>query len=209
MGIGPIVDVAAFTISGDGEVAISPSGTAAVYGSYGRLCAWDLETGAARNEEIDDLDVVVVSIDVHGRLAVIGSRFGRLRVWDMKEGKTVGILEGHTGDILDVVNTPDGKSVITAARDDTIRIWDLRSGKQRGVLPGRGALADAVAIAPSGAYAYAIYGDTVVASSIASGERIGSLSLDHQISAVAVTPDGTRIALGDQSGRVHFAQVEL
>jgi WD40 repeat protein len=118
------------------------------------------------------------------------------------------MLEGHSGDVLDIVSSPDGRSVITAARDDTIRVWDLDSGRERAVLSGRGENVDTVAIAPNGAYAYAIYGDTIVGFSIAQRSGIGSVSLDHQISALAVTPDGERLVLGAQSGHVHFLRVE-
>ena len=208
MGVGPVVDMANFPITSDAQVAIAPAGTSVVYGSYSRLCCWDVETGATRCEDVEDFDVVAISIDARSRLAVLGSRFGRLRVWDMLEGKTVGILEGHAAEILDVVIPPNGESVVTAARDDTIRVWDLRTGKERGLLSGRAGSADAIAIAPNGAYAYAIYGDTIMGFGIARGVRIGSLSLDHQISALAVTPNGEQAAVGDQSGRVHFLRIE-
>jgi hypothetical protein len=64
-----------------------------------------------------------------------------------------------------------------------------------------------VAVAPDGEFAFSVYGDTLIATRIADFARLGSISLDHQITALAVTPDGRRLALGDESGRVHFLRL--
>jgi WD40 repeat protein len=136
------------------------------------------------------------------------SRGRPIRAWDVKEGKTVGILSGHEGAILDIVLSPDGRTALTASSDGTIRGWDLDSGRLRIVHPGRPGKVDAVAIAPGGEIAYSIHGDTVVARRLNPYAQLGSLSLDHQITALAVVPDGRRLALGDESGQVHFLRFE-
>jgi hypothetical protein len=53
-----------------------------------------------------------------------------------------------------------------------------------------------------------VYGDTVVAAHVQRGAVLGSLSVDHQITAMAVVPDGRHLALGDESGRVHLMRLE-
>ena len=67
---------------------------------------------------------------------------------------------------------------------------------------------DGVAISPSGEIAYAVLGDTVSATVVASGRDLGSVSLDHNIVSIAVAGDSRMLALGDESGRVHFVRLE-
>jgi hypothetical protein len=45
---------------------------------------------------------------------------------DIEEVKT---LEGHTGGILSVTFSPDGKYIVSGSLDETIKIWDVKSGK--------------------------------------------------------------------------------
>ena len=45
------------------------------------------------------------------------------RVWDAEAGKTVAVLEGHSGPVLNAMFGPDGKRILTASDDTTARIW--------------------------------------------------------------------------------------
>ncbi len=65
-----------------------------------------------------------------------------------------------------------------------------------------------MAVAPDASVAYSIYGDKIVASDLIRLSRLGSVSLDHQITVVAVTSDGANVAAGDESGMVHFLSLE-
>ena len=96
-----------------------------------------------------------------------------------------------------------------AAGDDTIHIWELGSGRIRMHMNGSVGKVDAVAVSPNGEFAYSIYHDTLMAYDLGRSTRLAALSFDHQITAVGVTPDGKRIAVGDQSGCVHFLCLEM
>ena len=204
---GPTVDVIHDAISPDCEMALSPDGKRVVLGSHGSVRVWNLETGSTSHEEPADFDVVAIVIDGKSEQAVIGSRFGVLRVWDIAKGKTAHVLEGHAGTILDIVISTDGTRAITAAADDTIRVWDLTAGRELVAHAGPLGKVDAVAVEPNGEFAFCVYGDTLIATRVADFSRRGSISLDHQITALAVAPGGRRLALGDESGRVHFLRL--
>ena len=204
--IGPQVDIADKPIPRDPRIALSPDGKRLLLVSQGNICVWNLDNGSTRNQGLQDLDIVSVAFDPSSESVVLGSRFGALLTWDFKRAPS--ILEGHTGRVLDLVVTADGKSTISAARDDTIRIWDLDSGKQRAQLTGPAGKVDTVAIAPNGHFAYSIYGDTLIAHDLNALSRLASLSFDHLITTLAVTPSGKRLAIGDQSGRVHFLYLQ-
>ena len=201
----PEIDVTKHRIGRDTRFAISPDGSLLVLGTQGSICAWNLESGEVRYAEFGDLSVEALAFGGASTKVIAGSHLGTLLVWDLRQEAE--FLRGHRGRILDICVAEDGKTATTAARDDTFRIWDLESFEEIAQFTGPVGKADAVAIAPANTIAYSIYGDTLVAHDLRRLATIGSLSFDHQITSIAVTPQGHRVAIGDQSGRVHFVSL--
>ena len=204
---GPIVDLTTKPIPLNPSIAFSPDGSCLVLASQGSVCVWNLRTGTMDNRELGDVDIVAIDFDSSSQCVLMGSLFGPLLLWRLGQDDPV-LLEGHSGKVLDVVVGPGGHSAVSAASDDTICIWDLDAARLKRHVQGGHGRADACVIARSGNLAYAIYGDTLVAYDVMACTCIGSLSLDHQITAVSVTPTGALLAVGDLSGRVHFLSLE-
>jgi WD40 repeat protein len=49
-----------------------------------------------------------------------------MRLWDVRTGKALAVLEDHTGNITTVAFSADGKSLATGGGDGTIRLWRVR-----------------------------------------------------------------------------------
>ncbi|HDN64784.1 MAG TPA: WD40 repeat domain-containing protein, partial [Methanosarcinales archaeon] len=64
-----------------------------------------------------------------GRYAISGSSDNTLKVWDIKSGKEMQTLAGHTGWVYAVAVTPDGSYAISGSSDNTLKVWDIESGK--------------------------------------------------------------------------------
>lgn len=205
--IEPKVDIVEKRIPRGARIALSPNGKRVALGYQGGVCVWDLQNGATVDQELADVDVQTIGFDATSRSIVLGTLFGPILVWDM-HGKPK-ILDGHAGRVQDVVALPGGSVLISAAGDDTIRIWDMKTGTQTAQVDGPVGRADTVAIAPDGQFAYSVYGDTLVAFDIGGLRQLGSLSFDHQVTTIAVTPSGRHVAIGDQSGQVHFLGLRL
>jgi WD40 repeat protein len=109
---------------------------------------------------------------------------------------------------VDLAVNPEQHRLVSAGRDNTINVWDLNGLDLLGTLHGASPGLDEVAVAPDARLAYSIYGDTIVASDLMRLSHLGSVSLDHQITVVAVASDGTSVAAGDESGMVHFLSLE-
>jgi WD40 repeat protein len=46
-----------------------------------------------------------------------------IRLWDVKTGKCIGILDGHLDWVNSVACHPNGKTIVSASEDYTIMIW--------------------------------------------------------------------------------------
>lgn len=53
-----------------------------------------------------------------------------LRLWDVAGGREIGGAEGHTGSVLCVAFSPDGRRAVSGSMDATARVWDVASGKE-------------------------------------------------------------------------------
>jgi WD40 repeat protein len=205
------IDRTELAIARGARLGISSDGTRAIFADGGAVGIWHLDTGRVVFTTIEDFQAEELGID--GGFAVVGSILGTLCLLDPEDGRLVRFLDAGRGTagsrhILDIVVDAAGRRAMTASRDGSVRSWDLASGVETVALEGDGERVDAVAIAPNGRFAYMVAGDTVVASDLTAPKPPGRLSLDHNITAIAVTPDGLHAALGDESGRVHFVTLD-
>jgi WD40 repeat protein len=203
---GKVLDILRASVTRDSLVALCADGKRLVFTCGSSLMVWDLESGSTRELALGDFEAVSLVTDPGGRVAVLGSRFGAVGFCDLDRELTMRVLTGHITAIRDAVITADRRAV-TASRT-ALRTWDLESGRELSVWDGIWDKSDDVAISPSGEVAYAVLGDTVSAAAAATGRALGSVSLDHTITSIAVAGDSRILALGDESGRVHFLRLE-
>src|SRR5690349_15270990 len=59
-------------------------------------------------------------------------------------------FKGHTGSVLSVAFTSDGKTLISSSRDHTIKIWDLTTGQLKQTLTNHASDVYSVALSHDG-----------------------------------------------------------
>src|SRR5262249_17921986 len=62
--------------------------------------------------------------------AVTGSRDGSATMWDVKTGRPLRTLRGHTQSVEVITFSPDGRRIVTGSSDGTARIWDAATGSE-------------------------------------------------------------------------------
>src|SRR5262249_35025557 len=59
-------------------------------------------------------------------------------------------LKGHTGVVLSVAFSPDGKRLVSGSEDQTVKVWDAHTGQQPLTLKGHTSWVNSVAFSPDG-----------------------------------------------------------
>jgi WD40 repeat protein len=71
-----------------------------------------------------------------------------VKIWDVKTGAELYALRGHSGDVVAVAVSPDGRWLASAGEDTTIALWDTQTWERRHTLRGHTGLVMSVAFSP-------------------------------------------------------------
>lgn len=138
------------------------------------------------------------------------ARLGTVRL------RHAGADDSHGASVTCLAYAPDGSSVASGGGEGTVRVWEVRSGKELVRLRGHQGPLSSVAFSPDGRRLISGGGDTMLATrklsdgdktariwDVATGRELRSLSGHLKgVTAVAFSPDGTRVATGSLDATV-------
>ncbi len=131
-----------------------------------------------------------------------------IEVREVATGRVVTTYQGHTRGIQSLAWSPDGEWIVSVASgydDHTAHVWRALTGEQRLIYAVQERGLRCVDISPDGQYAVTGgYDSLVCVWNIATGETVQVFNQYDGITRVAFSPDGTRLAAGDFSGRVRI-----
>lgn len=125
------------------SVAFAPDGRSAFTGGAARcVLLWDISTEKSSesrepSQRFDhESEIRKIAISPDGR-AMVTSTFttGDARVWDVKNGRTLGRLEGTVDTVGSLTISPDGRAILIDSSDPTRRLVERSTGRVIEQLP--------------------------------------------------------------------------
>jgi WD40 repeat protein len=68
--------------------------------------------------------VRAVGLSADGSLLAAGGVDGTLGLWNASDGRSRGLLHGHSGEVWAVAFSADGYFAVSSGLDGTVRLWD-------------------------------------------------------------------------------------
>ncbi|WP_187414569.1 WD40 repeat domain-containing protein [Nonomuraea sp. PA05] len=187
-------------------VAFSPDGRTVATASGNQTTLWNTADRGLRAVLTDgEVFTNAVAFSPDGRtLATVtqpfpccpdGAAGNTLTLWNLDTG-TPTRLTGHTGQVLNVAFSPDGRRIATASVDRTVLIWDSTTGAVLKTLTGHTTAVNGVQFSPDGRLlATAGHEQTVKLWNPVSGTVLTTLT-GHTgwVRTVKFSPDGRTLA---------------
>jgi WD40 repeat protein len=125
------------------------------------------------------------------------------------DGNLIRTLTGHTDRINAIALSANGKYLISGSDDKTLKVWDWQTGVEVRTLTGHTKSVNAIALSADGKYLVSSsYDNTLKVWDWQTGEVIATFTGESAIHCCAVAPDRLTIVAGEESGQVHFLQLE-
>jgi WD40 repeat protein len=120
------------------QLAFSPDGTMLASAGDDRMIRfWDVRTGrelrkleghsgVAGNGIAGGQNVTTVAFHPNGKLLASAAAFEKtVRLWDVRSGRELRALNGHSATVTRVAFHPNGKQFASAGEDGTVKLWDI------------------------------------------------------------------------------------
>ena len=131
-----------------------------------------------------------------------GSWDKTIKLWDLRTGRLIRTLTGHSNWVLSVAISPDGQMIVSSSMDGTIKLWNLRTGQLIRTLTG-------LAVSADGQTLVTREGNTIKLWNLVTGELLDSLSSSGRVGSLTLSPDGQLLANRLGSGSAYLNRVEL
>jgi len=183
-------------------LAFSPDGSRLASASYDKTARiWDSQKGETLltlKGHSENVDAVAFSPD--GKRLATASDDKQVMLWDAATGNLLRALRGHSNMVFGVAFSTDGRRIVSVSRDRTLCLRDADSGITMRVYQGH----------EGGLLSMTVRGDRIYTAANDGTVRRWQLTAPElwetggSPQATAISPDGTKVALGMRDGTLRL-----
>lgn len=198
------------TLSGIADLAWSPSGTSIASGGYdGTARLWDSSTGSLLNT-FDESGIAVLAVDWSADSKRLAYTALTAKVWNVNQN-TVSLTCQDDGVIYTIALSPDGQFLAGTSSNYGVCIWNVDENR---LLTRLNVYAVKLDWSPDGTKLAAIVTNnetnerTFEIWDTSSWETVAMIDMQSELTAIAWSPDGRQIAVGDAEGIIRICEEE-
>jgi len=144
-----------------------------------------------------------VAISPNGKWIVSGSEDNSIKIWDIKTGRILKLLEGHTDSVTSVVISSDGKLIVSGSYDNSIKVWDSETGKLVRTLSSHKNPVLMVAISQDKKMIVSSSEvDNIKIWNVDTGKLVKTLKENSELISIAISNRGEFIISGFRNGKI-------
>jgi eukaryotic-like serine/threonine-protein kinase len=171
----------------------------AMHAPDGKVEWWDpISSSAFQSFHAHTQRALRIVYSPDGSRVAVAANNHEIHVWNVGTGERLFQFQGHQNDVLDLVFNADGTRLASGGMDHNVRIWNTELNDQPRVHQNSSAC-NGLLFTPDGLRLIVASGKETKCVALASDEIEWRFTDQTDISCIAISPDGLRLARGSAS----------